>query len=54
MSKSSRQIPHLKPFQRDVSSLSNFSQKRAISVEMRNFGQLLQRGKDHYFNHRMA
>jgi len=54
MSKSSRQIAHPKEFQRDVSSFSNFPHKRTLSVEMRNFAQLLQRGREHYKNYRMA
>lgn len=54
MSKSSRQIAQPKEIHRDVSSLSHITQKRAISVEMRNFAQLLQRGKEHYYSNRMA
>ena len=54
MSKSTRQIAHPKEFQRDASSFSNFPHKRGLSIEMRNFAQLLLKGKKHYKNNRMA
>jgi hypothetical protein len=54
MSKSTRQIAHPKEFQRDVSSFSNFPHKRALSIEMRNFAQMLQKGKELYKNNRIT